>query len=92
MTCRLVGFPLMATAQARREAALGCRVPLVDCACAACGGHASFAAWADMLALAAIACRRCGAVGHWRLAGGCGNPRPDRDAGATAAGGAEPSR
>ena len=67
MSCHILGFPLMATAQARREAALGCRTPLVDFACTACGQRASFAAWANTLVLAPIACRRCGEVGRWGL-------------------------
>jgi len=67
MSCQILSFPLMATAQARHEAALGCRTPLVDCACTACGQPASFAAWANTLVLASIACRRCGEVGRWGL-------------------------
>ncbi len=67
MSCQILGFPLMATAQARREAALGCRTPLVDCACTVCGQRASFAAWANTLVLASVACRRCGEVGRWGL-------------------------
>jgi hypothetical protein len=67
MSCHILGFPLMATAQARREAALGCRTPLVDFACTACGQRTSFAAWANTLVLAAIACRRCGEIGRWGL-------------------------
>jgi hypothetical protein len=66
----------LATAQAKRAAALGCCTPLVDCACTACGRRASFAAWADTLVLASIACCRCGEVGSWSLP----RPQPSRSA------------